>query len=143
MTENPSLRGGLSLPSERTLERTEYSESELAYIGECEDTFLGDTIIADGLISQKEFAETYSNFCLTYGDQDWCPGSNFGNLPETLQSVFYEAVCMNMLEPDECVTNLNTLPMAVGYIVSPEVMADVQRHVQGICRGMMDQVFCK
>jgi hypothetical protein len=145
MKEKPSLRGGLLLFSEenRALEFTEYEESELQYLDECQDAFLGDDIIVDGLISQKEFAEIYSNFCLTYAEQDWCPGSIFAKLPEKLQSLFFKAVCMNMSDPDRCVTNLNTLPMPVGYIVSSEVMDETKVHVQGMCFGMLDQVFCK
>jgi hypothetical protein len=144
MTEISSLRGGFSIPPEgkRALETTEYSDSELQYIDDCQEVFLGASIVNDGLISRQEFAETYSNFCLTYADQNWCPGGNFANLPAALQSLFYEAVCMNMRDPNECVTNLNTLPMAIGYIVSPERMTDVTMHVQGICLGMMGQVFC-
>ena len=145
MKERTGLRGGSSLYSEvnRALERTEYEGSELLYLDECQGTFLGDDIIVDGLISQKEYAEIYSNFCLTYSNQDWCPGSIFAQLPEELQSLFFKAVCMNMSDRERCVTNLNTLPMPVGYIVSSEVMDDVKLHVQGMCVGMLDQVFCK
>ena len=145
MKERTGLRGGSSLYSEvnRALERTEYEGSELLYLDECQGTFLGDDIIVDGLISQKEYAEIYSNFCLTYSDQDWCPGSIFAQLPEELQSLFFKAVCMNMSDRERCVRNLNTLPMPVGYIVSSEVMDDVKLHVQGMCVGMLDQVFCK
>ena len=129
----------------RELDSTEYSDTEIQYFSECEDILLGEDIIEDGLISQKEFATTYTALCNKYSvESASCPEIGFANLPSALQSLFFEAVCMVMSEPSRCVQNLNSMnSMQVGYIVSAETTAEVQMNVGNLCLELVDHAFGK
>lgn len=141
MMKQSSIRGGIPVNKR---ELGDYTETEFLYFSECREKFLGDDVVERGMISQEKFADAYSTSCVKfYSEGNSCPGPNFSMFPESLQTVFYGAACKSMSDPSACGMNLNSLPMKIGYIVSRDEMPDVQMHVEGMCLGMMDQVFRK
>lgn len=145
MTLGSSRLRGSHPGDQRGLQGPGYSDAELQYFRECEDSLLGETVIADGLISQEEFASAYASFCAEYAASSrGCPSSSFDSLPKGIQDNFFQAVCETMPDPARCATNLRSLnTMPFGYIVSDETMPKVQMQVQGLCLMLLDDVFGK
>ena len=137
-----SLRG----LAQSTLRRraTENSETETQYLTECQALLTGDDVVADGLISQNDFAMAYHSFCKAYSENSNCSSDEFSSLPGGLQAIFFEAVCNTMPNPGECANNLISMNgMKFGYIVSQEIIPEVQVHVAELCIEMMSPVFSK
>eukprot|EP00934_Nitzschia_sp_Nitz4_P006800 Nitzschia sp. Nitz4//scaffold22_size323478//269544//271562//NITZ4_000577-RA/size323478-augustus-gene-0.248-mRNA-1//-1//CDS//3329543145//6790//frame0 len=131
---------GIRLLSARNVERKMYTDAELEYFQDCEDSFLDYAVMADGLISQNEFASSYATLCSQY-TSGYCEDS-FAGLPYSVQAVFFDAVCSNMKDPEECAQNLRVLnSMDFGYIVTAEIIAEVQVQVETFCIEMMGRVF--
>lgn len=138
-----SLRGG-ARSTHRLLDTTEYTDAEIKYLTECQSTFLGESIISDGLITQQEFAGSYDSLCMEYSSASNCGTGEFSSLASSLQNIFFEGVCSPMQDPAKCANDLITIGgINFGYIVSKEIMPEVQVHIADLCVEMKDLVFCK
>jgi hypothetical protein len=124
--------------------KLQYSDPERQYLSACENTLLGASIIDDGLISQQDFATAFNDFCSKFSPGADCPQGRFRALPQSVQYLFFEAVCETMPLPEQCAQRLSSLnSMPFGYIVSDETVPEVQLQVEKLCIDMMDHVFSK
>lgn len=136
------LRG--SSQGHRHLADSQYSQTELEYFQNCENLFLSDSVVGDGLISQKDFASTFDTLCSRYSTGGSCKTFGFNSLASNLQTTFFEAVCSTMEDSMACASNLRSLnSMDFGYIVSSETMPQVQMRVETFCLELLEDVFGK
>jgi hypothetical protein len=128
----------------------EYSETQILFIGSCTDSFLSDAVLQDGILSQKDFAAGLVGFCKTYTNplQVGCE-KTFTQLSIQVQLLFANAVCPiegGMQAQMDCVKDLDTLNEMgtdFGYIVSQEMMPQVEMNVENMCISLIPFVFSK
>jgi hypothetical protein len=128
----------------------EYSETQILFISSCTDSFLSDSVVEDGILSQKEFAAELVVFCKTYTNplQGGCE-KTFTQLSAQVQLLFANEVCpikKGMQGQMDCVKDLDTLNVMgtdFGYIVSPGRMPKVEMKVENMCISLIPFVFSK
>lgn len=133
-----------------------YSASERAFANQCVSELLSDSVLFDGIISQKEFAGGMNKFCQLFTASAMaldpafaCPNDEFYSLPTGVQLLFSEVICgkedtmQTRMKCLDDLRDLNSMGYDYGYIVTDEKMADVQMGVDNMCINLMPFVFSK
>lgn len=103
---------------------------EEAFIGECEDELLSPSDTGDGLISQHDFAEFLTDYCIWQGVCKPKDTLQFDALPTPIQRAFVAPLCAS---GTDC---LDEIEPEFGYTYNHDTQDEVEEQIKGICSSL-------
>ena len=137
----------------REAQLEQYSDSEQDFFNFCTEELLSDAVVGDGIISQNDFGDKMGLFCRTFTAPTFtnvdCPATTFTSLSVDVQLIFLIAVCPEdegktaQMDCLHSLDSLNGMGADFGYIVSSEMMPEVENTVENLCFELVPVVFGK
>jgi hypothetical protein len=110
-------------------------DQETVFVDECTSFLLSGDTLDDGLISQDEFANFLSGYCILLGACSTDTELEFMNLSVELQLSFLLFICDQPtdLEREQCLDSLVSDGGEFGYDLSVNELATVEMEVEQLC----------
>lgn len=105
------------------------------FVEQCTFALLSDDAVDDGLISQDEFANFLTGYCILLNFCDPATEFDFESLSVQLQLAFVLFICDQPedLERERCLDSLNDMGGEFGYDMSAETFSVVEMEVKQLC----------
>lgn len=105
------------------------------FVEQCTFVLLSDDTVDDGLISQDEFADFLSGYCIFLNVCDPDTEFDFESLSVQLQLAFVLFICDQPedLERERCLDSLNDMGEQFGYDMSAETFSSLELEVKQLC----------
>ena len=105
------------------------------FVEQCTSALLSDDTLDDGIISQDEFADFLTGYCISLNVCDPDTELDFDNLSVELQLVFVWSICDQPedLERERCLDSLKDMGGRFGYDMSAETFSIVEMEVKQLC----------
>lgn len=130
----------------------EYTDVQVEFLEFCEAELLDkDGKAGDGIISQKDFADTVVDLCETFPSKTFaeCPRRRFSALDVKLELIFAFGVCpdddpmVNRMTCLQGLKNLDGFGMEIGYMVTSETIVEAEEDVAQLCFRLFEYFFRK